>query len=127
MKRRVRERVVGVSAEDDVEAVDEVGRELIVVCHWPSSQAPAKFEPPHMSHTCHIPDLPFLFILILIFIMFFFLLLSRRKKEGEWTRYQIVPFCCHVGCGGAAGRGGDLKAALRCATGDLHLTTLTLN
>lgn len=36
MKRRVRERVVGVSAEDDGEAVDKVGRELIVVCHWPT-------------------------------------------------------------------------------------------
>ena len=36
MKRRVRERVVGVSAEDEEEAVDEVGRELIVVCHWPT-------------------------------------------------------------------------------------------
>ena len=83
MKRRVRERVVGVSAEDDVEAVDEVGRELIVVCHWPSSQAPAKFEPPHMSHTCHVPDLPFLFILILIFIMFFFYFsLEGKKKEN---------------------------------------------
>lgn len=41
MKRRVRERVVGVSAEDDGEEVDEVGRELIVVCHRPSSQAEA--------------------------------------------------------------------------------------
>jgi hypothetical protein len=31
MKRRVRERVVGVSAEDDGEGADGAGRELIVV------------------------------------------------------------------------------------------------
>jgi hypothetical protein len=31
MKRRVRERVVGVSVEDEGEEVDGVGRELIVV------------------------------------------------------------------------------------------------
>ena len=36
MKRRVRERVVGVSVEDEGEEVDGVGRELIVVAvGWP--------------------------------------------------------------------------------------------
>jgi hypothetical protein len=35
MKRRVRERVVGVSVEDDGEDVDGAGRELIVVVVWP--------------------------------------------------------------------------------------------
>jgi hypothetical protein len=34
MKRRVRERVVGVSAEDDGEDVDGAGRELIGRCRW---------------------------------------------------------------------------------------------
>jgi len=54
MKRRVRERVVGVSAEDDGEEVDEVGRELIVVCHWPSSQAEAVGHTKQCHTTCHM-------------------------------------------------------------------------
>jgi hypothetical protein len=69
--------------------------------HCRLSLAVVAVEPPHMSHTCHIPDLPF-------FIYFNFN--SRRKKGKKKRRMELVIrsflFFCHVGCGGAARRGG---------------------